>query len=221
MTETDLVSYLNEGAEFPVSVKLTRNRVSMLSVVFGADDAVRVRMHEEFLKAPESVLRALRAYLRTRRRKPWALVARYAQGIAGERPVSRLSLKTMGKFYDLAQVMAQVNAEFFNGAVKCRIGWGKGSARRKGRKRSRSIRYGSWNAQTRTVKIHPCLDSPSVPPRFISYIVFHEMLHAVVPAERSRGRRRDHTAQFKALEKRFPDLDEMQRLCKQLLDRLE
>ena len=50
------------------------------------------------------------------------------------------------------------------------------------------------------------------------YIVFHEMLHAVVPRETANGRLNHHTRQFRTLETAYPNLGAMQDLCRELLD---
>ncbi len=69
----------------------------------------------------------------------------------------------------------------------------------------------------RTIRIHPLLDDSRVPRTFVEYIVFHEMLHAVVPSDRSSGRRYDHPEAFRVLERSFPNLPEMKVLASELL----
>jgi hypothetical protein len=59
-----------------------------------------------------------------------------------------------------------------------------------------------------------------VPEEFVRYIIFHEMLHAVVPSVRRNGQRRDHHATFRVLERRFPGLARMKKLSAELLDML-
>lgn len=213
----EFVGYLNEGARAPVRVRFHRNRVTMVSVVFEPGGSISVRVHEAFLGAGPEVLKALRTYLRTRRRKAWRVVTTFANTIQSQPSARgrRVSLRTAGDIYDLEEIRRDVNRTFFNGRVRCRVGWGRAGRGRRG-KRARSIRYGSWDATTRTVRVNPRLDDRRVPREFVRYIVFHEMLHAVVPAEVSDGRRRMHTAQFRALEKGFPRLDKMTKLCDRL-----
>lgn len=221
-TLESLVAYLNEGARIPVGVTLTRNRVSMASVRF-RDRRTDVRLHQAYLAAPDEIHKALRLYLRTHRRTAWDVVAAFAQTI--EMPARELTptvrrLRSSGAIYDLNEIYRKVNAQYFSGRVKCVVGWGRQRPQGTRRRRSRSIRFGSWAASTRTVRVHPLLDDVRVPRRFVEYIVFHEMLHAVVPSQRSGGRRYDHPAEFRALEGMFPGLDEMKRLAKELLNRL-
>jgi hypothetical protein len=213
-------AYLNDGARGPVDVTFTRNRVTMLSVVFRSHDAVEVRLHEGYLNAPNAVRRALRTYLRTRRKAAWREVAAYGRGICTAAAATRRPprLRTKGRLFDLDTLRKAVNREFFLKRIPCSIGWGRARPGKRRRRRSRSIRFGSWSSATRTIRIHPILDDPRVPVEFIKYIVFHEMLHAVVPQVRRNGRRYDHPPEFKALERSYPELERMQRLAKELLD---
>lgn len=221
-SEQDLVrvtGFLNASARIPVKVVITRNRVSMISIAPADDRTVVVRMHEQFLQAPPSVIRALRTYIRTGRKGAWKIVSDFARSIvpspepAGKSPV----LKTRGRVYDLKRIARSVNDEFFGGRVSCSIGWGRPRPR-KARSRGRSIRYGSWNASHRTIRIHPLLDNKEVPFDFVRYIVFHEMLHAVVPSCMSNGRRFDHPEEFRVLEKSFPGIGRMHELARTLVD---
>jgi hypothetical protein len=55
------------------------------------------------------------------------------------------------------------------------------------------------------IRIHPLLDQPFVPRWFLEYVLYHEMLHSVVPEEvDSTGRRRIHTQEFYRRERAFP-----------------
>jgi hypothetical protein len=51
----------------------------------------------------------------------------------------------------------------------------------------------------------PGLDQPFVPGWFLRYVLYHEMLHSVVPDKvLSQGRRRVHTEEFNRRERQFP-----------------
>lgn len=220
MEREDLVRLLNEGSPRAVTVRLTRNRVSMASVDFGREGPVRVAVDEQFLTAPRRILTALRAYLRSGRARHWRVVAEYARELPthGRSRVRRARLRRRGEVYDLGAVADEVNRTFFGGHIRYEIGWGRDGAT--GKRPRRSIRFGTWNPNTQTIRIHPRLDDVRVPPEFLRYIVFHEMLHAAVPTEQGNGRRLHHGKQYLALEKKFPDLPRMKRLCRQLLHTL-
>lgn len=213
-----LAEYFNSGSRIPVRMILTHNRVSMVSVKFGPNH-IDLRLHEAFLEAPQEVLAGLRKYLRTRRKSAWAPVAAFAQVIEPEERVKPVdALRKKGHVYDLGVIYRYINKKFFNGRVNCSVGWGRQRSSSKRRRRSgRSIRFGSWSPSSRTIRIHPLLDDERVPAVFIDYIMFHEMLHAVVPSHHSGGRRYDHPETFKRLERTFPDLSRMKQIAKHLL----
>jgi hypothetical protein len=215
--------FLSEAGNCRVDLTLTRNRVSMASVVFVSEGHARVRLHAQFITAPQAIWDALADYLRRRRRSDWGKVAAHAQTIdtSSESVGAQTStpLREKGCVHDLREIARSVNREFFNGQIKYRIGWGRQRQQsRRGRTpQGRSIRFGSWSRTTRTVRVHPLLDDPRVPREFVRYIVFHELLHAIVPSERTSGRRYDHPEAFRVLEKSFPNLVEMKALAGELL----
>jgi hypothetical protein len=200
-----------------VRVVFTRNRASMVSMRFDPLGVVRLRVDRAFSQAPDTVLDALGRYLRTRDAAAWRIVSHFAGTLtpAPRSPASR-QLLTRGRVHDLAMIRDRVNHEFFQGRLACRIGWGA-RGRRQRRARTRTIRYGSYVKSQDLVRINPLLDDPRVPVDFVSYIVFHEMLHAVVPSE-SGVRCRHHHATYRRLERRFPDFERMQQLSAELVN---
>ena len=216
-TRHELEELFNRRRRVRVRITLTRNRVSMLSVEFKSIALIRVRMHERFLDAPPDVIEALDLYLRKRDRAAWRVVVRHAQTIVPAAPAARRTrLRKKGRHYDLGVLYDEVNGEYFSDSLRCRIGWGS-RPRAMGRGRRRSIRYGSFRDEDQSIRIHPSLDDACVPPEFIRYIVYHEMLHAVVPSEERNGRHLHHPPAFRRLEARYPDIARMRRLCKELI----
>ncbi|MDA0577948.1 MAG: hypothetical protein O3B24_07610 [Verrucomicrobia bacterium] len=223
-TEAELSCLLGEGLDGGLQLVMTQNRVSLASVRFVSRGRAVLRLQEMFLSAPDDVIQALRRYLQTRKRTDWSVVSAFARARHVERGKAQRipPLESCGRVWDLATIAKEVNDTFFNGRVKCRVGWGRSRPRRR-RLRwggGRSIRYGSWDATTRTVRVHPLLDDVRVPAAFVRYIVFHEMLHAVVPGERRGTRLLHHPRAFRVLEKQFPELDKMNRLARRLLSAL-
>jgi hypothetical protein len=217
---TALQARLQEGLPRPVRLVLHNNRVSMLSVTHRPDGRIHVRAHRGFADAPVTVIEALRTYLAHRKKKDWEIVRRFAETLpvesgspARKRPVAA---RTRGTVHDLARIRDEVNQTFFSGRVECRITWGRGGSAPRG-KRRRSILYGAYDATTRTVRLHPRLDAADVPHEFVRYIVFHEMLHAVVPPVRREGRWVHHTKQFRHFENQYPGIQEMRRFARALL----
>ncbi|MBL7076729.1 MAG: M48 family metallopeptidase [Kiritimatiellae bacterium] len=214
-----LLDRLNAHSHRRVTLRLTDNRVSMASIDFSKQGPIRVSLNEQYLWAPPPVIDALCAYVVTHRKADWQVVADFARQVPDRpRRVTPPRLRSKGKVYDLKALRDEVSRDCFGGAVTCHIGWGRDGAPR--RRKRRSIRFGSWHAQTRTVRVHPALDSEAVPREFVRYIVFHEMLHVVVPSEKRVGRVVHHTAEFRALESRYPGFERMKKLGTQLLHEL-
>ena len=76
------------------------------------------------------------------------------------------------------------------------------SVRRHARTR-KTIKLGSYSAVDRLIRVHPALDQKWVPRYFVAYIVYHEMLHHVIPGSRGLGRVNLHPPEFKDSERLF------------------
>jgi predicted metal-dependent hydrolase len=59
-------------------------------------------------------------------------------------------------------------------------------------------------------------DHPAVPRYAVEYIVYHEMLHLRHPVKLKGSRRCVHSAEFRAEEKLFPQLEAAQRFLRRL-----
>lgn len=219
-SEQALWLYLNENPNQEVRLTVTRNHVTMASVRFHKDGRTSLRLHEAYLNAPQNVWLSLRRYVRTRRHEYWKEVAAYARRIepAGFEPRSHRPECARGRVHDLQALLTRNNRELFSNRVRCRIGWGRMPPNRPGGQRS--IRFGSWHSASGMIRIHPYLDDHDIPADFVRYIIYHEMLHVVVPPESRGGRRYDHPAAFRALERGYPGYDQMQQLCASIANRL-
>jgi predicted SprT family Zn-dependent metalloprotease len=110
-----------------------------------------------------------------------------------------------GAVHDLAAILRELRARYFPDCPEVTIGWGRWS----GRPRARSMRLGVYLAAARHIRIHPALDQAFVPRQFVAFIVYHELLHHVMPPTREHGRCRVHTAAFRACERAFPGYAEV------------
>ncbi|MGC1878175.1 MAG: hypothetical protein WA347_01345 [Rhabdochlamydiaceae bacterium] len=107
-----------------------------------------------------------------------------------------------GEHYDLKTIYDLLNHRYFENKLKLEITW-FGSAQREAR---RHRKLGLFCFKTKRIKIHRLLDHPLFPPYFISYVVYHEMLHSVCPPVKvKKGRYRIHHSDFKMREKEFAD----------------
>lgn len=223
-TLDEVCAHLISASGRRVSLTFTRNRVRMASLEFQPRNHVDVRLHEDFRFAPPKVLDALSEYIRDRDDVVWKVVSAYAQQLPVGRqptPSRRPRLRRKGGHYDLGEIYTRVNERYFSGNIKCRIGWAPSVRRGRKKRRRNSLRYGTFQDETQTIRISPLLDTPDVPEQFIEYIVFHEMLHAIVPSVQENGRCMHHPPAFRKLEQAFPNLERMKRLCKTLIDELD
>src|SRR5215475_2170608 len=114
---------------------------------------------------------------------------------SGARPIQRqFGFRSEGKYFDLQEIFDRLNAKYFNNALKrYKITWGR---RRKLPPREYFI-FGTIQEQDRVIRIHPLLDRSFVPGWFLEYVVYHEMLHSMVPDEYDdNGRRLVHHEKF-------------------------
>jgi hypothetical protein len=167
----------------PVQLAVTDNLRRMVSHT-RVRGTRRVRVHMMFLGAPERVRLALVEYIVRGDRRASGVLGEFIDSnshrIRASRPVTG-PLRVRGASHDLAEVLATVNAQYFGGMVgDVLITWGR-RTRPRGKARG-TIKLGSYSATERLIRIHPALDRDWVPRYFLSYIVFHELLHHVIPA---------------------------------------
>jgi SprT-like family len=118
-------------------------------------------------------------------------------------PMQRqLNLRHEGTHFDLRPMFDTLNKRYFRGRLRdYKVMWGR---RRRHRPKEYFI-FGTIQEQDRVIRINRALDQPFVPPWFLRYVLYHEMLHSVVPDETlSPGRRRVHTEEFNRRERAFP-----------------
>jgi hypothetical protein len=118
-------------------------------------------------------------------------------------PMQRqLNLQHEGKYFDLRANFDRLNERYFGGKLRgYKVVWGR---KRKRRPKEYFI-FGTIQEEDRIIRINPALDQPFVPSWFLRYILYHEMLHAVVPDEPgANGRRCVHTEKFYDRERKFP-----------------
>jgi len=117
-------------------------------------------------------------------------------------PLQRqLGLETGGRYFDLRAMFDKLNSRYFGNRLHgYKIIWGK---RRQERPRENFI-FGTIQEEDRIIRINPWLDQRFVPNWFLEYVLYHEMLHAIVPDQtRQSGRRCVHTDQFNRREREF------------------
>lgn len=170
-----------------------------------AGGCLHLRAHHLFLGAPDEVAEAIAEFAarpgRRGRRAAGRRIDAWIRARRGRIAPPRLgSLDPRGQVHDLQRIFDRLNGEHFDGAVVARVGWAR-STRSRGR---HSIKMGVYLHEARAIRVHPALDRSEVPEFFVEAVVFHEMLHQVVPVEERGGRRVVHGREFRRRERAFP-----------------
>jgi hypothetical protein len=200
----DLSSLLAERVRLTVH----DNRSTMVSFRRGRGE-IHYRVHHMFLGAPGDVVSALASFAgpprggaTTRRRQAGRRIDAYVRDHRGRIAAPQAAnLQPRGRAHDLQAIFDRLNAEQFEGRVEARIGWGPV---RVGRRR-RTVKTGVYVQDAQIIRIHPTLDRPEVPEFYVAAVVFHEMLHQLVPAVEANGRRVVHGRAFRERERAYAD----------------
>lgn len=151
---------------------------------------LHARIHHMFLDAPPRVLDALVRYVAGDDRAASQIVGQYIEANGARlarRRARAIPLVAKGKHHDLLQIFNELNQRYFNGACHALITWGRRTTR-KGHKPRLAIKLGSYSSLERLIRIHPVLDRAWVPRYFVAYVVYHEMLHHMIPSARGNAR---------------------------------
>jgi hypothetical protein len=193
---------LSERMGRDVRVVFTDNRHTMLSFRERREGIFTLRLHGMFRDADDAVLGALARYLAHGRRRADAraiddFLRENAHRVRGRRRGPQGNARPRGTFFDLRKVFDELNRDYFGGAIRAEITWGRYTLPRDGQ---RSIRLGTYSdyADGPVIRVHPALDHGDVPACVVERVVFHEMLHQVFglrpgrlhPPEMDRAERR-------------------------------
>lgn len=199
------------------SLTLTDNRRTILTVRPSPPARLELRIHHSFLEAPEDVLRAVAAFVESKKgseraRQALTVIREHFSRHRGQATRRRPVLRSQGTALDLREVVDDLNRRYFEGRLSVEVTWGKaagaaGAGHRCGRRRSSSLQLGSYSYEDRLIRIHRVLDDPGVPRYVVEAVVHHELLHADMPPEIRNGRRCFHTPEFRRRERQFRQLE--------------
>jgi len=186
-----------------IVLAITDNRRTMITAARSIGGALEVRVHHMFLDADPFTQNALGRYLRYGDRAANETIGAYIEANQQRiRPVARRGLRTEGRKHDLRDIFGRLNDTYFQGMVDASVGWGRRNKNRDRQGRT-SIKLGTYCADRKLIRIHPALDRSWVPRYFVEFVVFHEMLHHVMPMPVRDGRRELHPPEFREREQRF------------------
>jgi hypothetical protein len=105
-----------------------------------------------------------------------------------------------GVYYNLEEVFTRVNRHYFNSELKQpELSWSPG--------RSRTL-LGYHDGHLNLIVISRWLDRKTVPQEVVDFIMYHELLHIVIPTRCKNGRRMIHTPEFRRREQEFKEYEE-------------
>lgn len=108
-----------------------------------------------------------------------------------------------GHHYDLIELFNQLNRTYFNGNLKQPIlAWSL---------KNSYTRLGFYDAERNLLVISRIFDSKKTDTAALEFLVYHEMLHILLPTQRVNGRRQIHTAEFRERERQFPQYYNIQK----------
>ena len=174
-----------------VILSITDNRNSIISHSM-RQGVLHARIHHMFLDAPTRVANALVRYVVHGDKRASTLVGNYIEANSGRlarRRARAIPLFAKGNHHDLLAIFSELNERYFGGACHALITWGRKQPRRTDDRRGgprprKAIRLGSYSNLERLIRIHPALDRKWVPRYFVAYVVYHEMLHHMIPSAR-------------------------------------
>lgn len=205
------VRLLAQRLVVPVELEITDNTYTMISFS-RRNGGYRVRLHHMFLGAPDHIVHRLAGYIRGDDGAASAALDGFIhenRALIRRVPTAqrqrRLPLQTRGRVHDLGELLAEVRLLLPSTGRNVAIAWAPAPRVRLPR---RSIKLGSYSADTQIIRIHPALDQPDVPEYFVRWIVFHELLHHHFRADLLQRRGRIHTPEFCRLERTFPEYEQ-------------
>lgn len=190
-----------------------RQRIASIQPALPGSNHLNLRLHRCFQGAPRQVLMAVAAWATGRpsgRQEALAEMRRYfdqATPKSEQLPPRAKEPRALGRVFDLAEILSELNQEYFDGKVVAQISWGHaGSVAR----RRRTMLLGSYTYDLGLIRIHPRLDDAGVPRFVVAAVVHHEMVHAYLPNPAPAQRRVLHSREFRLLESQFAQHQEAQ-----------
>lgn len=219
-----IIGYLSFQLPAPIDLVFTNNRSTMISYSHKLG-RYQVRLHRLFRHADECVLTALAWFILGRKHDTSKVlddfIVAHREEIQASRKERPRQLKEQGVHHDLKAHLHKVADTYFGGYADVRIGWTRLN-RRKSRRRSQTVSraLATYSYEDRTIRVSPVLDAANVPNYVVEWIIYHELLHHVLPVKQVGGKNQYHTVQFRALERAFKDFERAKKWEVEHLDQL-
>ena len=202
MSELLVAARLQALSHHPLMVTWHENR-SLYLRIQKESCHYHFHLHRLFLEAPSPVLEALIRFGVQGKKKDRAVVRQMANLYFSSHREIAPPLDPQGHFYDLKAIYDS-HVQEYGLDIGAQIGWFAIPSYRK----FRSMTFGTYDRHRGQIHLNRLLDSEHVPSYFVSFIVYHEMLHAVCsPIISISGRTMVHTRQFRQREREFSQFE--------------
>ncbi len=203
-----------------ISVRLNKNRQTLISMRYQKDRSLRLSMHHGFLADAEVTSEIIgfaiaggrgsfprvdqlmkeiyygRSDLSNQQHSP-RLEAHFTQPSGEQIPVQ--DIRCIGDNYDFEACYDRMHRTYFSELSKPRFAWARNSAARE----LRSIRFGAYYSDQCKIVLNPRLRQAWVAEVFVEHIFHHELCHHRQRLNPKRGEKM-HSQRFKAWEQSFP-----------------
>jgi hypothetical protein len=203
-----------------VSNLLTVNPVPLKGGGGDVDYLFKVSLNFIFLDSPLEVVKALASFLKRATKRNRAVIRRFINENYHKIEAPAAPVKTVieGHFFNLQLIIDKLKRVYFDSGLDIKITWARspknmpgawneepGNRKRTRKGSTRCIQFATFDEKRNLIRVNPRLDNPSVPLYFIEFVIYHEMLHAVVkPTITPSGRMTYHHSEFRRRERLFP-----------------
>lgn len=185
----------------PIDLVVNRNKSTFIKVIF--QTPILVSIHEAFLHANTSILHSLAQYILGHKNEEDSLYT-YILNHTKLYPTNSVITHSKGDVYDLHLLYKKLNKTYFQNALTLQTTWWK----EKHASSSSICTLGQFIDTLNLIKIHSLLDQAIIPHYVVENVLFHEMLHAIVPHKRTpNGRTSVHHKEFRSSERVYPLFD--------------
>lgn len=195
-----------------------------IQIMASIDKRKYLRLQKVFLEADDETLRSLfRHILRKRRHGDDERI----NGFLSERSLrkDRNTLSTnhlkdcygpVGNHHNLDQILNEVMRKYACQTDDVLIAWRSASGG------YRSITWGTYKRldDCGLIRINSLLDMPNVPKYVIESVVYHELVHHLVPTTKQNNKRVVHGARFKEMLARNPNIEKADKWTNQYFEKL-
>jgi len=195
-----------------------------VQIMASIDKRKCLRLQKVFLEADDETLRSLfRHILRKRRRGDDERINRFLSERSLRKDRNTLSTNHLkycygpvGNHHNLDEILNEVMRKYTCQTDGVLIAWRSASGG------YRSITWGTYKRldDCGLIRINSLLDRSYVPKYVVEAVVYHELVHHLVPTTKQNNKRVIHGARFKEMLARNPNIEKADRWTKQYFEKL-